>query len=131
MPTELPTNDKEPRIAAENGRVEETDESTSKPTESVLKSEKANILITNMCGIKSKISSLCNITDTFNPVVTLISETHCCQNEKPPLKGRYVHYNRNRNSDKSSSKGGVSVTVNKDLKNECVIVGKGEKEYQC
>ena len=116
-----------------------TPKNTEKPAKSMEQRQKefndkkswTRVGSNNVRGLKSKISSVSNIFNNMRYSFLAITETHTTSKEKPPEKGGIKHFSRGRVSDNVRVKGGVSLAVDEELADKCVIVeeSEGEREY--
>ena len=85
----------------------------------------------NVRGFKSKMPAISKIFNNMRYSFLAITETHTTAKEKPPERGGMRHFHRGRISDNTRVKGGVSLAVEDELADKCVIVeeSEGEKEF--
>ena len=90
-------------------------------TKTKVKSQKLNVLTTNICGLKSKTGSLTNILHENNIDIACVSETHFEGDAIPEIKG-YITYHRNRIQ---KAKGGICMFIKKEYEQWVVKMESG------
>ena len=83
------------------------------------KMKKFKIWYQNIRGIKSKMESLMEKIEEYEPAILCITETHLMGSDPLEIDGYKIYRN-----DRDSEGGGIMVAVNEALQNVCTIVEK-------